>query len=162
ARGSGPYVGGLDDAGITFPFIDSDAYKWLEAVGWELGRAPDDDLAAQAGEGIGLVEAAQRPDGYLNTVVQLSGRGPHSALQWGHELYCIGHLTQAAIAWQRSLGDGRLLVVSERAIHHIEGALGEGGRAGIDGHPEIEMALVELYRTTGQERYLRFAALLVE
>ena len=115
-----------------------------------------------ASEVIGIVEAAQRADGYLNTFVQLSGREPYSDLQWGHELYCIGHLIQAAVAWHRSVGDGRLLVVAERALHHIEGALGEGGRAAIDGHPEIEMALVELYRTTGQERYLRFASLLIE
>ena len=162
ARGSGRYVGGLDDAGITFPFLDSDVYKWLEAVGWELGRADDAELAARAGEVIGVVEAAQRPDGYLNTFVQLSGREPYTDLQWGHELYCVGHLTQAAVAWQRSLGDGRLLAVAERAIGHIEQALGEDGRAAIDGHPEIEMALVELFRTTGEERYLRLAALLVE
>src|SRR5688572_15539795 len=162
ARGSGRYVGGLDDAGITFPFLDSDVYKWLEAVGWELGRAPDDAMAASAGEVIALVEAAQRPDGYLNTFVQLSGREPYTDLQWGHELYCIGHLTQAAVAWQRAVGDGRLVAVAAGAIGHIEGALGEDGRAAIDGHPEIEMALVELYRTTGEERYLRLAALQVE
>jgi uncharacterized protein len=162
ARGSGRYVGGLDDAGITFPFLDSDVYKWLEAVGWELGRAPDDAMATSAGEVIGLVEAAQRADGYLNTFVQLSGREAYTDLQWGHELYCIGHLTQAAVAWQRAVGDGRLVAVAAKAIGHIERALGEDGRAGIDGHPEIEMALVELYRTTGEERYLRLAALQVE
>jgi DUF1680 family protein len=162
ARGSGRYVGGLDDAGITFPFLDSDVYKWLEAVGWELGRAPDAAMSESADDVVATVEAAQRPDGYLNTFVQLSGREPYSDLQWGHELYCVGHLVQAAIAWQRSLDDGRLLVVAERALHHIEGALGEAGREAVEGHPEIEMALVELFRTTGQDRYLRFAALLVE
>jgi uncharacterized protein len=162
ARGSGRYVGGLDDAGITFPFLDTDVYKWLEAVGWELGRAHDSELAARANEVIGGVESAQRPDGYLGTFVQLSGREPYTDLQWGHELYNVGHLTQAAVAWQRSLGDGRLLAVAERAIGHIERALGEDGRAAIDGHPEIEMALVELFRTTGEERHLRLAALLVE
>ena len=111
---------------------------------------------------IGLVEAAQRADGYIGTFVQLSGREPYTDLQWGHELYCIGHLAQAAVAWQRSLDDGRLVAVVERAIDHIDKALGERGRAGIDGHPEIEMALVELFRTTGQERFLRIAALQVE
>jgi DUF1680 family protein len=84
-------VGGSDDAGVTFPFIDSDVYKWLEAVGWELGRAPDAELERAASDVIDLVASAQRPDGYLNTYVQLSGRQPFSDLQWGHELYCVGH-----------------------------------------------------------------------
>lgn len=162
ARASGRYVGGLDDAGITFPFLDSDVYKWLEAAGWELGRGADPDLAEQAGAVIEMVTSAQRADGYLGTFVQLSGREPYADLAWGHELYCIGHLTQAAVAWQRSLGDDRLTSVASRAIEHIEAALGPEGREGIDGHPEIEMALVELYRLTGQERFLTLARLQVD
>ena len=162
ARGSGIYVGGMDDAGITFPFIDSDVYKWLEAVGWELGRAPDARLAASASEVIDLVAAAQQPDGYLNTYVQLSGRQRFSDLQWGHELYCIGHLVQAAVAWQRALGDDRLLRVARAAIEPIDRELGPDGRDGVDGHPEIEMALVELYRLSGEERVLVLARHLLE
>ena len=104
ARGTGLYVGGSDDAGTTFPFLDSDVYKWLEAVAWELGREPDPALAGTADSVIAAVAAAQRPDGYLNTFVQLSGRRPWSDLQWGHELYCVGHLVQAAVAWHRSAG----------------------------------------------------------
>jgi DUF1680 family protein len=162
AHSSGRYVGGSDDSGLTFPFLDSDVYKWLEAVGWELGREPDPGLADSGGAVIALVEAAQRADGYLNTYVQLSGREPYTDLQWGHELYCIGHLLQAAVAWQRAVGDGRLMAVALRAVDHIEAAMGEGKREAIDGHPEIEMALVEAYRTTGQERLLAFARVLVE
>ena len=162
ARESGRYIGGLDDAGITFPFLDSDVYKWLEAAGWELGRGDDAGLAASAHEVIELIAAAQRADGYLGTFVQLSAREPYGDLEWGHELYCIGHLIQAAIAWQRSLADGRLMAISARAIDHVESELGAGRREGIDGHPEIEMALVELFRTTGEERYLALARLIVE
>ena len=162
ARGSGRYVGGLDDAGLTFPFLDSDVYKWLEAAGWELGRAPDPTLADGAGSVIALIEAAQRADGYLNTFVQLSGHEPYQDLQWGHELYCIGHLLQAAVAWQRALGDERLMTVAVRAVGHIDAALGEGQREGIGGHPEIEMALVEAYRTTGRDELLALARLFVE
>jgi uncharacterized protein len=162
ARGSGRYVGGLDDAGLTFPFIDSDVYKWLEAAGWEQGRAADAALAERAGSVISLVGSAQRDDGYLNTFVQLSGREPYLDLQWGHELYCIGHLLQAAVAWQRSLGDERLLAVATRAVDHIDAAMGEGRREGIGGHPEIEMALVEAYRATGRERFLGLARTFVE
>ncbi len=162
ARRSGRYIGGIDDAGLTFPFLDSDVYKWLEAVAWELGREADDELTRSAGEVIEAVAAAQREDGYLNTFVQLSGRRPYEDLQWGHELYCIGHLAQAAVAWQRSLGDGRLVAVAEAAVHHIDAALGAAGQEGIGGHPEIEMALVELYRVTGHEQHLRLASLFVE
>jgi DUF1680 family protein len=162
ARGSGIYMGGIDDTGITFPFIDSDVYKWLEAAGWELGRAPDAALAASASAVIDLVVAAQQPDGYLNTYVQLSGRQRFSDLQWGHELYCIGHLVQAAVAWQRALGDDRLLRVARAAIEPIHRELGPDGRDGVDGHPEIEMALVELYRVSGEERVLTLARHLLE
>ena len=157
ARRSGRYIGGIDDAGLTFPFLDSDVYKWLEAAGWELGRGPEPAMAEGAESVIASVEAAQRPDGYLNTFVQLSGHEPYGDLQWGHELYCIGHLLQAAVAWQRALGDERLMAVATRAVEHIDEAMGEGRREGIGGHPEIEMALVEAYRTTGQERFLTLA-----
>jgi DUF1680 family protein len=67
AGGDGHYRARADTSGATFPFLDSDVYKWLEAVAWELGRAPDPGLAAAADQAIGLVAAAQRPDGYLNS-----------------------------------------------------------------------------------------------
>lgn len=146
-----------------FPFLDSDVYKWLEGAGWELGRSPDVRIAAMAEEAIGLVEAAQRPDGYLNTFVQVLAPGTeYGDLQWGHELYCIGHLIQAAIAWHRGLGDDRLLRVAERAVASVEAELGRGRREAIEGHPEIEMALVELYRATGNRRHVELAAAFIE
>lgn len=162
ARGSGRYVGGLDDAGLTLPFLDSDVYKWLEAAGWELGRGDHPTVAEGADSVIPLVQSAQRDDGYLNTFVQLSGREPYLDLQWGHELYCVGHLLQAAVAWQRSLGDERLMAVATRAVDHIDAAMGAGRDEGIGGHPEIEMALVEAYRVTDQERFLALARTFVE
>jgi len=158
----GGYRGGYDDAGVTFPFLDSDVYKWLEAIGWELGRAPEPRLLAAAEPVIASIERAQRPDGYLGTYVQLTGRPPFSDLEWGHELYCIGHLAQAAVAWDRALGDDRLLRVVRRAVERIAQEVGPGGRNGIDGHPEIEMALVELYRHTGEEHFLVLARHQVE
>ncbi len=146
-----------------FPFLDSDVYKWLEAVGWELGRGDDDALAGMGDEAIALIQAAQRPDGYLNTFVQVVGGGrPYEDLAWGHELYTLGHLVQAAVAWQRARGDRRLLDVAERAVDHVHAALGPGRRDALDGHPEIEMALVELYRTTGERRHLDLAAWMVD
>ena len=146
-----------------FPFLDSDVYKWLEGAGWELGRSRDPRIAEMAEEAIGLVQAAQRPDGYLNTFVQVLVPGSeYRDLEWGHELYCFGHLLQAALAWHRALGDDRLLVVAERAVDSVERALGSNGRVAVDGHPEIEMALVELYRATGERRHLDLAATFIE
>ena len=157
------YAGGSDDAGTPFPFLDSDVYKWLEAVGWELADGPDADLARLADPVIDLVGRAQRADGYLNTYFQVAQQGREfTDLQWGHELYTTGHLVQAAIAWRRSTGDERLLRIAERAVDRIATELGPGRREGIDGHPEIEMALVELYRLTGAERHLRLAQTLIE
>ena len=67
-------------------------------------------------EAIGLIQAAQRPDGYINSFVQVVAPGrEYQDLAWGHELYCVGHLIQAAVAWQRALGDERLLEVAVRA-----------------------------------------------
>lgn len=145
--------------GLDFPFLDTDVYKWLEAAGWELGRAPDAAIADAAEEAIGLVQGAQRADGYINSFVQVVAPGrEYQDLQWGHELYSIGHLIQAAVAWHRALGDDRLLDVATRAADSADRALPKGHQPGIDGHPEVEMALVELYRVTGERRYLEFAA----
>jgi DUF1680 family protein len=146
-----------------YPFLDSDVYKWLEAAGWELGRAEDERLADMATEAIDLVAAAQRDDGYINSFVQVLGGGrAFEDLAWGHELYCIGHLIQAAVAWHRALGDDRLLTIATRAADAVDRELGPSGRLAIEGHPEIEMALVELYRTIGEQRYLTLASRLVE
>jgi len=149
--------------GLDFPFLDTDVYKWLEAVGWELGREPHEGLAASADEAIELIRTAQRPDGYLNSFVQVIAPGrEYQDLAWGHELYCVGHLIQAAVAWHRALGDDRLLEVAVRAADSVDRVLGADGREGIDGHPEIEMALVELYRATAETRYLQLAARMVD
>ena len=124
-----------EETGIIFPFLDTDVYKWLEAVGWELGREPDRALADAADEVIGLVERAQRDDGYLNSYVQVVAPGrEYDDLAWGHELYSFGHLIQAAIAWQRALGDDRLLRVATRAADAVDRELGPA-RAGCDRRP---------------------------
>lgn len=163
AGARGPYRASADSGGAVLPFLDSDVYKWLEAAGWELGRRADPALAAAADEAIAVVAAAQRPDGYLNSYVEVVGGGqPYRDLAWGHELYCIGHLVQAAIAWHRALGDDRLLDIAVKAADRIDTEFGPTGRDGVDGHPVIEMALVELTRVTGEPRYLALAARMLD
>ncbi len=139
-------------------FSDSDVYKWLEAIAWELGREPSPELEALARQTIELVAAAQEPDGYLNSygqVVDPSWR--FTDLEMGHELYCAGHLLQAGVAFVRATGDVSLLTVARRFADLIDEVFGDGRRAETDGHPEVEVALVELYRQTGERRYLALA-----
>lgn len=144
-------------------FADENIYKWLEAMGWELGRAPDPELQSLADEAIHLIAAAQQPDGYLDSYYQVVEPGAKwSDLDFGHELYCAGHLTQAAIAFQRALGDDRLLKVVVRLFDHVESVFGPGKREEACGHPEVEMALVELARLTGEERYRNLAQFFVD
>jgi DUF1680 family protein len=164
---AGTVQGAYRETGIMFdgpfPFLDSDVYKWLEAVGWELSRAPDPDLARAADEAIAVIAEAQRADGYVNTFVQvLDGGRAFRDMRWSHELYTLGHLVQAAVAWVRGVGDERLLRIAERAVACVDESLGRGGRDSIDGHPGFEMALVELYRTTGEPRYLELARRLID
>jgi uncharacterized protein len=145
------------------PFMDSDVYKWLEALGWELGRAPSAELEADADATIDVIAAAQEPSGYLNSYYQVARPGERfSNLSWDHELYCLGHLIQAALAHARARGDERLLAVARRFADHVDGIFGPGRRDGVPGHPEVETALVELYRHTGAERYLRLAQFFVD
>ncbi len=146
-----------------YVFQDSDVYKWLEAVAWEMGTEPDTELASLADRAIALIEVAQRPDGYINSYVQ-TRESPEAweDLDFGHELYCAGHLFQAAIAYQRALDDRRLLDISCRFADHIDSVFGPGKRHGTSGHPEVEMALVELYRLTGESRYLELAKFFID
>jgi uncharacterized protein len=148
-------------------FVDTDLYKWLEAAGWELGRGIDDEhtsaLSARVSEAVSLVQAAQAPDGYLDTWFQL--RAPSARftdLPAAHELYCAGHLMQAAVALHRALGDDRLLAVARGFAGYLAQVFGPSGLHGVPGHPEVEMALVELYRATLEQRYLDLARYFVD
>jgi DUF1680 family protein len=143
-------------------FMDSDLYKTLEAIAWEVARVPSEPLARFAAQATELLEAAQQPDGYLNSYVQVTGRPRYSNLAYSHELYCAGHLIQAGVAAQRSLrGDGgggtaALFEVARRFADHLAKEF-LGTHDGLDGHPIVETALVELYRETGHDGYLRLA-----
>jgi DUF1680 family protein len=136
-------------------FMDSDVYKWLEALAWQLACTPDAELQHMANETIDLIAAAQAPDGYLNTHYQVAKPGQRwTDLTDGHELYCAGHLIQAAVAHHRATGETKLLDVACRFADAIGSVFGPDKRPGTPGHPEIETALVELYRETGEQRYL--------
>jgi hypothetical protein len=143
-------------------FSDSDIYKWLEAVAWELEREPTPELHRLAQEITELVAAAQQDDGYINTYCQVKDPSWRwSDLAMGHELYCAGHLFQAAVAAARATGDTALLDVAGRFADLIERDFEDGPQTTTDGHPVVELALVELFRQTGEQRYLRLADTLV-
>jgi len=146
-----------------YVFQDSDIYKWLEAVAWELGENPDLVLSSMADQAIGLIAAAQLPNGYINSYVQTrESIEPWIDLANGHELYCAGHLLQAAIAFRRALGDQRLFEIARRFADHIGSVFGPDKRHGTCGHPQVEMALVEFYRETGEFHYLDLAKFFID
>ena len=140
-------------------FQDSDVAKWLEAVAYSLERKPDEKLEARADAVIDLIEKAQQPDGYLNTYFTI--KEPEHRwqnLQECHELYCAGHMMEAAVAYYQATGKDKLLKVMCRMADHIDARFGEGKQEGIPGHEEIELALLRLYRATGEKRYLDLSA----
>ena len=148
-------------------YTDSDLYKWLEAASWALASNETSDAARLQLKGdvesvIGHVIAAQEPSGYLNTYY--TGDKIHlrfTELTRSHEDYCLGHLLQAGIAYYRATGNRRLLDAGIRFADYILDNFGPSKRPFLTGHPELEMALVELYRTTRQTKYLDFARYLL-
>lgn len=144
-------------------FSDSEAYKMLEAMSWQLAVGGDKDLDATIRSLTARIAAAQDDDGYLNTMFGRPGQQPrYSDLEWGHELYNVGHLLQAAVARLRSGVDDQLVDVARRAADHVCEAFGDAGIRSVCGHPEIELGLVEFARATGDEKYLRQAALFLD
>jgi DUF1680 family protein len=144
-------------------FMDSDVYKWLEAVAYHAPDGLHPAIQRMADEVIGLVQQAQEDSGYLDSYYQVVAPDRHWVeIPMGHELYCAGHLIQAACAWQRWANDTRLLDVARKVVEHILTVFGPGIRDGTPGHPEVELALVELYRTTGDRRYLDLAQFFVD
>jgi hypothetical protein len=159
-RAAAGVIGG-GHSGIEF--VDSEVYKLLEAMAWELGRAYSAGLERRFHALAGRVAAAQEADGYLHTSFGRPGQPPrYSDLATGHELYCFGHLFQAAVARLRTGHDDLLPQVARRLADHVYEQFGPGGRVGVCGHPEIEMALAELARATGERRYIELARLFIE
>ncbi|GAA2320677.1 glycoside hydrolase family 127 protein [Nonomuraea roseoviolacea subsp. roseoviolacea] len=148
-----------------YPFLDTDLYKTLEGLAYEIGRGAAGEAEREFfDEVVGLLERVQAEDGYLNSFFQdpAAAKKPWEDLAWGHEMYNLGHLIQAAVAASRRMGDDRLLAVAVRFADLVVRRFGEGREEAVCGHPEVEMALVELYRETGERDYLTQAALFVE
>lgn len=140
-------------------FSDSEVYKLTEALCWETGRPGGTRHDAALGELTELIGGAQEADGYLHTAFGRPGQPPrYSDLNFGHELYCAGHLFQAAVAGYRTGAAPGLLDIAVRLADHICVKFADEGFCG---HPEVETGLVELYRVTGERRYLDQAAAFV-
>jgi uncharacterized protein len=149
-------------------YSDSDVYKWTEAAGFALQSGDCPELRQLTEKIIHEIVAIQEPSGYINTYYagdRAKDRMQPQVQRWGHELYNLGHMTQGAIAFYRATGDRTLL---DASIHYIDGYLlpnfgpGPDKKPVFSGHPEIELALVELYRTTGEKRYLDFAGYILQ
>jgi DUF1680 family protein len=135
-------------------YDDSDVYKALEAMAYSLKNHPDAQLEKKADEWIGKIAAAQLPDGYLNTYYTLTGLDKRWTNMDYHEDYCAGHLMEAAVAYFNTTGKRKLLDVAIRFANHIDSTFRLQNRHWVSGHQEIELALVKLYKTTGDKRYL--------
>ncbi|BFT69804.1 glycoside hydrolase family 127 protein [Paenibacillus sp. P36] len=146
-------------------FQDSDLAKWLEAVAYSLQQQPDAALEQTADETIDLIVQAQQSDGYLNTYFTIKEPGKRwTNLYECHELYCAGHMIEAAVAYFEATGKRKLLDAMCRFADHIQDVFGpeEGKIRGYDGHQEIELALVKLYTVTKQEKYLQLACYFID
>lgn len=139
-------------------FQDSDVAKWLEAVAYSLSIKPDQELEKRADDIIESIAKAQQPDGYLNTYFTIKEPEKRwTNLHECHELYCAGHMMEAAAAYYQATGKDTLLGVMERMSDHIEKRFVTEQREGIPGHQEIEIGLMKLYHVTGKEKFLKLA-----
>lgn len=144
-------------------FNDSDVHKAIEAAAHALALEPDPELEARVDGYIKLIAAAQEDDGYLNTYYTLvEPDNKWSDLKIKHELYCAGHLIEAGVAWFKATGKRDLLDVGIRFADLIDSIFGPDKRRDVPGHEEIELALVKLYRLTGEERYLKLSQFFID
>jgi DUF1680 family protein len=146
-------------------FQDSDAAKWLEAVAYSLAIKPDPELEKNADDVITLIGRAQEADGYLNTYYSINcPEGKWQNLTEGHELYCAGHMIEAAVAYYETTGKKHFLEIVCRFADLINKTFGMGENQcrGYPGHPEIELALVKLYHVTGTKHYLETAKFFID
>ncbi len=151
------------DAFHGWVFQDSDVYKWLEAVGYSLINHPDKTLEEKADKIIELICAAQLENGYLNTLYVINNRNEiFTNLKDFHELYCFGHLAEAAASYYNATGKRKILDAACRFADLICNIFGEDKIKGYGGHEIAEMALVKLYDITGKKEYLETAKFFID
>ena len=147
-------------------YNDSDVFKVVEGAAYSLSLHPDPELEGYLDDLIKKVAGAQENDGYLYTArtidpeaVDSEQEGPErwSNLRVSHELYNVGHLYEAAVAYHQATGKRTLLDVALRNAELIDSVFGPDKIRDVPGHQEIEIGLVKLYRTTGERRYLELA-----
>lgn len=144
-------------------FWDSDVAKWLEAASYSLATYPDPILEQQVEAVIALFVKLQEPDGYVNSYfINVAPEYRWKNLSFFHELYCAGHLIEAGVAHFQATGKHTLLNVVRRYADHIYEVFGPGKRVGMPGHQEIELALVKLFRVTGDSCYLELSRLFLD
>ena len=146
-------------------FQDSDVYKWIESVAYSLMDQPNDEMEAITYEVIDLIGQTQEDDGYLNTFFQIKApQLKYRQLYFSHELYCSGHLIEAAIAYDIATGKDQLLNIAIKNANHILKHFGpeDGKIHGACGHQEIELALVKLFEYTDNKDYLDLANYFIE
>ncbi len=143
-------------------YTDSDLYKWMESVAYVLQSGRNAELEATFDRLTDTIVAAQEPSGYLNTYYQDERKSKRfSEMDRGHELYCFGHMLQAAVAYYRATGKRKLMDAGIRFADYLLSDFGPDKRPLLTGHPEAEMALIELARTTGNRRYIELAGYLL-
>lgn len=156
-------AGGLETGEFKgLVYDDSDLYKMIEGCSYSLMNHPNAELENKLDEIIAKIASAQQKDGYLMTYFILNALNQRWTNMDKHEMYCCGHLIEAAIAYYNATGKRSLLDVAIKYANHIDATFGEGKRHWVPGHQEIELALVKLYRTTKEERYLRLSNWLLE
>lgn len=143
-------------------YDDSDVYKVLEGMAYSLVNNPNPELEKKCDEWIDKIAAAQRPDGYLNTYYTLTGIDQRWTDMEKHEEYCAGHLIEAAVAYFHATGKRKLLDVAIKLADHMDREFGPGKKHWVVGHQEPELALVKLYRVTGNTRYVDLAYWMLE
>ncbi|HOQ88710.1 MAG TPA: glycoside hydrolase family 127 protein [Candidatus Hydrogenedentes bacterium] len=151
-------------------FDDSDVYKIVEGAAYSLALDPDPALRERVDALVELFAAAQEPDGYLYTARTIdpdnpapgSGKNRWDNIKDARELYCMGNMIEAAVAHYDATGSDAFLQVARKAADLIGSVFGPQARHEATGHPELELALVKLYRATGERRYLDLAKFFVD
>lgn len=146
-------------------FQDSDIYKWIEAAAYTLEWHPDKELERKVDEAVDIISAAQQPDGYLDTYYIINGLDKRfTCLMDNHELYCLGHMIEGAVAYYNATGKSKFLDTAIRCVNCVSENIGpeEGKKHGYPGHEIIEMALIRLYKITGDKKHLALAKYFID